>query len=227
MTPKLLPVLACLFCFQLANAQQSFTLTPNPVVGVPEENYLVKAIATFKNLSSTTDTFQWTRVVLQMDPDTNCVLPVTDPYVHWYHGFSQRTFHMAPNQEGPLGVELYDFDETGCCAIVLLKVKKLTPPVDSLDGLYQLRDCQLLAAPEPDAAQINLYPNPANAWFALQHAEKVAALTLIDAEGKVVRRMKARPDHHYPLITEPTGQYYLVLENEQGKTLQVLEFFKQ
>lgn len=227
MTPKLLPVLACLFCFQLANAQQSFSLTPNPVIGVPEDDYIVKALGTFKNLSSTTDTFQWTRVVLQMDPDTNCVLSVTDPYLHWFPGASQRNFLMTPNQEGPLGIELYDFDETGCCAIVLLKVKKLTPPVDSLDGLYQLRDCQLLAAPEPDAPQISLYPNPANAWFALQHADKVAALTLIDADGKMVRRMNARPDHHYPLIAEPAGQYYLVLENEQGKTLRVLEFFKR
>jgi hypothetical protein len=85
----------------------------------------------------------------------------------------------------------------------------------------------LLATSDPDAPQISFYPNPASSWFALQHAEKVAALTLINAEGKVVRRINARPDHHYPLITEPTGLYYLVLENEQGKTLRVLEFFRQ
>lgn len=197
------------------------------VSGTTVDDIAVEALATFTNLSSSTVNFQWTRVILQMEPDTNCIVPVTDPYLHWHPLVSQKNFTMAPNQEGPLGVTLYDVDQAGCCAIVLMKVKRLTPPEDSLEGIYQLRDCQLLAAPEPDAPLISLYPNPATAWFALQHAEKVAALNLIDVEGKLVRRMNARPDHHYPLIAELTGQYYLVLENEQGKTLRVLEFFKR
>lgn len=227
MTPKLLSVLACLLCSQLANAQQSFSLTPNPVFGTPVDDIAVEAMATFKNLSSSTVTYQWNRMILQMDPDTNCIVPVTDPYLHYHPLVSQKNFTLEPNQEGPLGVTLYDFDQADCCAIVWMKVKKLTPPEDSLAGIYQLRDCLLLAAPEPEAPPISLYPNPASSWFALQYAEKVATLTLFNAEGTMVTRLKARPDHHYPMITEPTGLYYLVLENEQGKTLRVLEFFKR
>ncbi|MCC7464725.1 MAG: T9SS type A sorting domain-containing protein [Saprospiraceae bacterium] len=227
MTQKLAALLCLLFCLNLASAQQSFSLSPNPVIGTPIDDTAVEALATFSNLSSSTVTFQWTRVVLQMDPDTNCILPVTDPYLHWVPSAFRKNFTLEPNQEGPLGLTLYDFDQTGCCAIVLMKVKRLTPPEDSLEGIYQLRDCQLLADSEPDAPGIQLFPNPATHWFALQHAEKVAALTLFNADGRLIRRMEARPDQHYPLITEPAGQYYLVLENTRGETLRVLEFFKQ
>ncbi|MFN0175268.1 MAG: T9SS type A sorting domain-containing protein [Saprospiraceae bacterium] len=218
----------CLFLFSLAGiqAQQTFSLTPNPVFGDESDPYEIDGRATVKNLAAFTQNFRWKRTIIRLDNDSLCLTAVTDPYLHWFPGVSEKNFSLDANQEGPLEVTLFDYEETGCCAIVHMKLKKLDAPVDSIEAYYYLRECQPLAVSEIQKSAVQIFPNPAAQYFSLQNAESVSHLTLCDATGKMLKRMKANAENRYGISDLPFGAYYLVLENKEGSIVQVLQFVK-
>lgn len=207
-------------------AQQSFSLIPNPVFGVDKDDYTNEGQAMVKNLSAETESFRWTRTIIRLDHDSICYVPVTDPYLHWFYAVSEKTFQLEPQQEGPLYVTLWDFEESGCCAIVNMKIEKLTGTPDSVDVFYYLRSCQPLAVSSLAQASIEVFPNPTAQYFSLKNAEMVHKLTLCDASGKMLRRIPANSDQRYEVGDLPAGAYFLVLENKEGAILQVLSMAK-
>lgn len=223
---KQLLLFAFLFALPSLRAQQNFSLSPNPVYGTEKEPYEIEAAATIKNLSTTQETFRWTRTVIQLENDSTCQTQVTDPYLHWFHAVSEKTFLLEPGQEGPMNVTLWDFEESGCCAIVHMKLKKLTGAPDSIEAFYYLRTCQPLDVSTIEKPSIKLYPNPVAQYFSLQNAESVHQMTLCDATGRLLRRIPANAENRYGIQNLPFGSYYLVLENMDGGILQVLEFVK-
>jgi hypothetical protein len=215
------------FCAPVALlSAQTISLTPNPVFGEETEEYEVTGEAVVKNLASTAQTFRWTRTIIRLDFDTLCQTQVTDPYNHWFPAVYQRNFPMAPGQEGPLHVALWDFDETGCCAIVHMKVINLDVPTDSVEAFYYLRTCAPLAVKDQPAADIEVYPNPASHFFALKNAENVRQIAVCNANGQLIRRQTANASQQYTADDLPRGAYYLVLENAEGQILQVLQWVK-
>jgi hypothetical protein len=217
---------ALLLCCAAIQAQPTFTLTPNPVFGVDKDDYEVEAAATFKNLSANTETFQWKRTIIRLDNDSICQVPVTDPYLHWFYSVSSKNFNMEPGQAGPLNINLWDFEQSGCCAIVQMKVTRLTGTPDSVEAFYYLRECQTLAVSASENASIELFPNPASQFFSLKNAENVHRLTLCDATGKMLKRMNAQTDNQYNVADLPSGTYFLVLENKENSIIKVLEWAK-
>lgn len=207
-------------------AQQTFSLIPNPVFGIYVDDYITEGRATVKNLSATAETFRWTRTVVQLENDSVCETQVSDPYVHWHPLVSEKTFELEPQQEGPLYVALWDFEETGCCAIVHMKLKKLTGAPDSIEAFYYLRTCQPLAVSEVQESSIEIFPNPVAQYFSLKNANNVSRLTLCDASGKMLRHIPVNTSNRYPIADLPRGAYYLVLQNEKEAILQALEFVK-
>lgn len=210
----------------IALQAQTISLTPIPVYGVPVNDYEINGYATVKNLASTTQTFRWKRTIIRLDFDSLCLTQVTDPYNHWLPTASEKNFVMEPGQEGPLYVALWDFDETGCCAIVHMKVKNLDVPTDSVESFYYLRTCAPLAARDLQAAAIEVYPNPATRFFALKNAENVHRISICDANGKLLRRQTANASQQYETHDLPRGAYFLVLENAAGQLLEVLHWVK-
>jgi len=223
-----LPFLAaCWLSILQGQAQPSFSLTPNPVYGTEQSPVQVDGLATVKNLGATTETFQWTRTILRLDQDSSCFTAVTDPYLHWFYTVSQKSFSLAPGEEGPLNITLWDTEELGCCAIAHMKLKKLGSVPDSLEAFYYLRTCVPLATTEIGTAGVNLFPNPVQQYFSLQHAESVHQMALCDASGKMLRRIPANPTNQYVVQNLPAGVYYLILENAEGSIVQVLELLKR
>ncbi|MBC7776445.1 MAG: T9SS type A sorting domain-containing protein [Phycisphaerae bacterium] len=224
---KQLPLLLafCLYSFA-SQAQQTFTLTPNPVFGDETDPFEVEGRATVKNLAATTQNFRWKRTVIRLDNDSICYTAVTDPNIHWFYTISEKSFSLDAGQEGPLYVSLFDFEASGCCAIVHMKLKKLDAPVDSIEAYYYLRTCQPLAVSEIQKFSVQLFPNPVAQYFSLKNAESVSNLTLCDASGKMLKRMQANLENHYGIADLPLGAYYLVLENKDGSIVQVLQFQK-
>ena len=223
-----LPFLAaCWLSILQGQAQPSFSLTPNPVYGTEQSPVQVDGLATVKNLGATTETFQWTRTILRLDQDSSCFTAVTDPYLHWFYTVSQKSFSLAPGEEGPLNITLWDTEELGCCAIAHMKLKKLGPVPDSLEAFYYLRTCVPLATTEIGTAGVKIFPNPVQQYFSLQHAESVHQMALCDASGKMLRRIPANPTNQYVVQDLPTGVYYLILENAEGSIVQVLELLKR
>lgn len=226
MNNNLLFFAACWLSVLQVQAQQSFSLTPNPVYGTEQSPAQVDGLATVKNLGSTTETFQWTRTILRLDQDSSCFTAVTDPYLHWFYTVSQKSFSLAPGEEGPLNITLWDTEELGCCAIAHMKLKKLGPVPDSLEAFYYLRTCLPLATTEIGTAGVKLFPNPVLQYFSLQHAESVHQMTLCDASGSMIRRIPANSTNQYAVQDLPAGTYYLILENAEGSIVQALELFK-
>lgn len=226
MKPLLAFAALCLFSPTNLLAQQSFSLTPNPVFGVEMLPIEVEGHATVKNLAATTDTFRWKRTIIRLDHDSVCQTAVTDPFLHWFYQVSEKTFWLAPGEEGPLNVTLWDFEETGCCAIVHMKLKKVDSPTDSIEAYYYLRTCQPLAVLEIQKSSVKIFPNPVAQFFSLKNADIVAQLTFCDASGRMLRRIPANPDNRYQVADLPSGAYYLVLENIDGSIVQVVEFVK-
>lgn len=218
---------ACWLSILQGQAQPTFSLTPNPVYGTEQSPVQVDGLATVKNLGSTTETFQWTRTILRLDQDSSCFTAVTDPYLHWFYTVSQKSFSLAPGEEGPLNITLWDTEELGCCAIAHMKLKKLGSVPDSLETFYYLRTCLPLATTEIGKAGIKLFPNPVLQYFSLQHAESVHQMTLFDASGKMLRRIPVNSTNQYAVQDLPAGAYYLILENAEGSILQALELVKR
>ncbi len=212
--------------FTHLQAQQTFTLTPNPVIGEYVDDYINEGRATIKNTTSNTHNFRWKRTIIRLDNDSTCYTAVTDPYLHWYHAVSEKNFTMDAGQEGPLYVTLYDFEQAGCCAIVQMKVKNLDVPTDSIEAYYYLRSCQPLAVLDLQKSSVQVFPNPVAQYFSLQNAKFVHRLTLCDASGKMLKRMQANTEHRYGISDLPLGTFYLVLGNKDGGILQVLQFQK-
>lgn len=219
-------LLAILFSGPSLWAQQTFSLSPNPVFGEYVDDYITEGRATVKNLSATTDTFKWTRTIILLENDSVCETQVTDPYNHWHPMANNKNFILEPNQEGPFYVALWDFQLTGCCAIVHMKVKKLSGTPDSIEAYYYLKTCQPLDVSSIGKSEIKLFPNPASHYFGLQNAETVHQMVLCDATGRFLRRIPANAENRYELQGLPTGAYYLVLENKEEAIIQVLEFVK-
>lgn len=207
-------------------AQQSFSLIPNPVFGEDKDDFMNEGQAMVKNLSTDTETFRWTRTIIRLDHDSICYVPVTDPYLHWFYAVSEKTFQLDPQQEGPLYVTLWDFEESGCCAIVNMKLKKISGTPDSVEAFYYLRSCLPLAVSSIEKASIEVFPNPAAQYFSLKNAEMVRYLTICDATGKMLRRIPANSDQRYEIADLPAGAYFLVLENKERAILQVLSMAK-
>ena len=208
-------------------AQQSFSITPNPVFSEYEDDYIEEARAVIKNLLDTTQNFRWKRTIIRLEHDSVCSTAVADPFIHYFPAVSEKNFWLEPNAEGPLEVSLFDFDLTGCCAIVQLKVKSLDVPSDSIEVYYYMRECQPLSVSAIQKSSIKIFPNPATHYFSLENAASVSSMTLCDATGKMVKRMAFSPTNRYGMADLPLGTYYLVLEDKPGRVLQVLEFVKQ
>jgi len=217
---------AILFTSSTIQAQQTFTLTPNPVFGVVKNEYEEEAAATFKNLSANTETFRWKRTVIRLDNDSICQVPVSDPYLHWFPAVSAKNFDMESGQEGPLNVNLWDFEQTGCCAIIHMKITRLTGVPDSIEALYYLRECQTLAVSDLEKSSVQLFPNPASQFFSLKNAESVSLLTVCDATGKMLKQIQATAENRYSITDFPTGTYFLVVRNTAQSILQVLQLQK-
>lgn len=218
---------ACWLSLLQAHAQPSFSLTPNPVYGTEQSPVQVDGLATVKNLGSVTETFQWTRTIIRLDQDSSCFTAVTDPFLHWFYTVSQKSFSLAPGEEGPLNITLWDTEELGCCAIAHMKLKKLGIAPDSLEAFYYLRTCLPLATIEIEGAGVRLFPNPVLHAFSLHHAESVHQMTLCDASGKMLRRIPANSTNQYVVQDLPAGAYFLILENTEGRIVQALELLKQ
>jgi len=223
---KQLLLYLCLFFSVTTLAQQTFSLTPNPVFGDESDPFEIEGRATVKNLASTTQNFRWTRTIIRLDNDSICFTAVTDPYLHWFYTVSEKNFSLGPNEEGPLYVTLFDFEQVGCCAIAQMKIKNLDVPTDSIEAYYYLRTCQTLAVSEIQKSSVQIFPNPVAQYFSLQHAESVSRITLCDASGKMLKRMQANAENRYGMDGLLQGAYFLVLENKDGSILQVLEFVK-
>jgi len=225
---KQLLLFLCLlwFSFEGIQAQQTFSLTPNPVFGDESDPFEIDGRATVKNLAAVSQNFRWKRTIIRLDNDSICVTAVADPYLHYFPGVSEKNFSLDADQEGPLEVTLFDFEETGCCAIVHMKLTKLDAPVDSIEAYYYLRECQPLAVSEIQKSAVQLFPNPVAQYFSLQNAESVRRFTLCDASGKMLKRMQVSADNRYSITDLPFGAYYLVLENKEGSIVQVLQFVK-
>lgn len=208
-------------------AQTTFSITPNPAYTSYDDTYEVRAEATIKNLSLSTETFRWTRTVLKLENGSGCVTAVGDPFAHYPPGVSTKTFYLDSGQEGPLQVFLFDSDNTGCCAIVNMKVARITGSADSIDVLFYLRECGVLSAPESLSGNAVLSPNPVGDYFSLQNAEAVERIELFDASGKKVRSILAATGRHYWCGDLPSGAYFLVLRNHSDIVLQVLQFSKK
>lgn len=226
---KIYNLLFCVYFFTSTaiQAQQTFTLTPNPIFGVNKSEDEVEAAATVKNLSINTETFRWKRTVIRLDHDSICQVPVTDPYLHFLPMVSARNFDLDPGQEGPLNVNLWDFEHSGCCAIIHMKVSRLTGTPDSIEAFYYLRECQPLATIDPEKSSIQLFPNPASQFFSLKNAESVRYLTLCDATGKMLKRIEANAENQYSVAGLPAGAYFLVAQNTGQRILQVLQLQKE
>lgn len=226
---KLLQLLAIasLLPFSQLFGQTSFSLTPNPVYGVPEGTMEVTGEATIRNLATTTDTFRWKRTIIRLEHDSLCFTNVADPYIDWFKLISERDFVLAPNQQGPMNVTLYDPYETGCCAIVQLKIKKLDLPVDSVTSLYYFRTCPALAVSNLQADDLKLFPNPVSQFFSLQNPVSITQMTLCDESGKMIRQIPTQPNNHYNVADLAPGAYFLVLQDDQGRIWKVLEFVKK
>ncbi|MDZ4682141.1 MAG: hypothetical protein SGI94_16995 [Saprospiraceae bacterium] len=169
---KQLQLFICLilFSFTSIQAQQTFSLTPNPVFGDESDPVQVEGRATVKNLAATAQNFRWKRTIIRLDNDSICFTAVADPYLHWFPDVSEKNFSLDADQEGPLEVTLFDFEETGCCAIVHMKLTKLDAPLDPIEAYYYLRTCQPLAVSEIRKSSVQIFPNPAAQYFSLQNA---------------------------------------------------------
>ncbi len=226
MKPLQLALILCLCPIVSMQAQQTFTLKPNPVFGVVMDPTRIEGSATVKNLASTRDSFSWKRTVIRLDNDSICYTQVSDTYNHWFYLASEKPFWLDPGQEGPMNVTLWDFEELGCCAIVHLKLKKLDAPIDSIESYYYLRTCQPLAVTEIKKASVKVFPNPAVNFFSLENAESVARVTICDATGKMLRRITVNSANQYEIGELSPGFYYLILENSAGSILQVMDWVK-
>lgn len=208
--------------------QSSFSITPNPVYSEYEDDeYVDEAKAVIQNLTGAIQHFKWKRTIIRLEHDSLCAIAVGDPFTHHFPAVSEKTFWLEPNADGLLDVSLFDFEQTGCCAIVQLKVKNLDVPSDSIEVYYYMRECQPLSVSAIQKSVVGIFPNPAVHYFSLQNAASVSSITLCDATGKLVKRMGQSPSNHYGIADLPLGTYYLVLENKDGALLQVLELVKQ
>ncbi len=225
---KQLQLFFCIFWFSFSGiqAQQTFSLTPNPVFGDESDPFEIDGRATVKNLAAVTQNFRWKRTIIRLDNDSLCFTAVTDPYLHWFHIVSEKNFSMDAGQEGPLEVTLFDYEETGCCAIVHMKLTKLDAPIDSIEAYYYLRECQPLAVSAIEKSSIEIFPNPVAQYFSLKNAPSVRHMILCDATGQMLQYIPVNSWNRYEIQGLPIGAYYLTLQNKEGAILQVVQFVK-
>lgn len=210
-------------------AQVNFTITPNPkVVTVPNPPTVtdVVAHAKIKNLTNEPRTFKWTRTTLDITPD--CKTQICDRNNCYFAHVDSKQFTMLAQEDSTLDVHLVSNDPAVpalCCAIVHLKVEEVGNPDNTLTGIYIFEGCTS-GTTTVGRASVRLFPNPAADFFALENAEKVAAIRVFSMDGRVVKEFEAAPGSRYPIADLPAGAYILALQNPQAETIGALELRK-
>jgi hypothetical protein len=209
----------------LMSAQASFTMVSNPAV-VPAESPEpdIEAEMTITNLQNITKTLRWTRNVVSMTGP--CQTQVCDPNLCWVPSVSTKTFQLAPNQVSPIIVHLVNSSQVQCCAIIDVHFANVDEATDSLTARFVF-DCATGTKDLIQVSDIVLFPNPTATDFTLTNAETATAMRIYAADGREVAYFQATPDHHYRLPEQPSGVYYIVLENKDGQKFRAIQLQKE
>lgn len=223
----LLPLCSILFFTSVLVAQVTITLTPNPVPGTTLDSVYWEAEAVIQNQSATADTFVWERTIIQIEPDSLCLTAVADINAHYPPHVSTRTFVLDAGQSGPLDVFMFGMlNEPPCCGIVHLDVTDVNNPQNTLTGVYLFGECTT-GTGAPANPPVTAFPNPADEFLQLQHAENVRAVRFYTLDGRLVSRMDRTGGPIYPLGALTAGTYLAVLEDENGRFFQAIEVIKR
>lgn len=208
------------------SGQATFSVTP-------VEAYLnwnsFQASATIKNLTNEDISVRWTKKVIFAGQDSTCQFGVFDPFVEVPPNFTTRLMPLPAGFEGEIGIWLLgcEPDTNNYCAVLLLQMKNVKVPSDTIDVLYVLGNCPVVSTEEKPIVQISCSPNPVQAVITLINAEAVEYLRIFDNNGRAVARFNAAPNQNYDLSPLPSGNYILLAEDKNHQFLQVLKIQKR
>jgi len=208
-----------------AVAQTTFKLSPSPAwISNPPSVFDSPAKSKIVNRTNAVITLRWQRIIVSVPAGIET--QVCDVNLCYAAHISTRTFELAPLDTGNLDLHFVNLTAVGVdpAAEVHVKITNVNVPTDTFVGVYRYTTVPLSAKGATALSNVRLYPNPGTTFFALENAEGVAAVQLSHADGRVIRRFQATPDHRYETADLPSGTYFVTLENDKGIPLRTLEW---
>ncbi|MFN0015744.1 MAG: T9SS type A sorting domain-containing protein [Saprospiraceae bacterium] len=217
----------CLGFSTLISAQTSFSVSDLEVWEIVPLNATdVEGHFTITNLTNTTQTIRWTRIVV--DTTSGCETQVCDINLCYLPFVSTRTFDLTGNSTGNIIMHFLNPDSiVGASGVIRLKMTNENIPADSVTVTFLFTPSTSSTDNPLPAATVKVYPNPTTDYFLLENAEAVQRIRLFSLDNREVANFAANPAERYSLAGQPAGTYILVLEDEQGRTFQAAELVKR
>ncbi len=214
------------FALPLGWAQTTFSVSATEVwKTAPHTEQDVEAHFNISNLTNQVQTIRWTRTEVSITP--GCQSQVCDLNLCYTPPVNSKTFDMQPNQTGTIIMHFLNYDTIpGAEAVIRLKLANENQPSDSTVVMFYFSTTSSVRDGLP-APSVRAYPNPTAEGFWLEGADAVRAVRVMALSGREVARFWAFPNAYYSLSEQPVGTYFVLLEDERGRTFQVLEVVRR
>ncbi|MBL7774921.1 MAG: T9SS type A sorting domain-containing protein [Saprospiraceae bacterium] len=207
-------------------AQTTFSVSATQVWTIaPHHEPDVEGHFTITNTTNSTQTIRWTRT--EVEKTAGCYTQVCDLNLCYTPIVSTKTFDIPANTSGNIIMHFLNYDSiVGASGIIRLKMSNENNPADSVNVTF-LFTSPLSGAADLPLANVKVYPNPTTDFFQLENADAVSRIRVFSAEAREVARFTATPGERYALASQPAGNYFLALEDNQGRVFQRIHLVKK
>jgi Secretion system C-terminal sorting domain len=217
-------LLALFFSLNILNSYTQVTITITPqvqTVGVNPDSMEIRAKATFKNTSTVTKKFTWTRNVMNIS--TGWTTQVCDSKGCWIPsvGTAPEQIELAPNATSNLDVYIRPEKKQGA-ATIEVKVFEVGNETNTVTGRYLFSTTTRAKETNINNANIRIYPNPTIDYFQLTEDDGIDKVVIYNIIGRQMRTYKVTDNGKYNVNDLPEGLYIIRLLAANGATVKTI-----
>jgi Secretion system C-terminal sorting domain len=203
-------------------AQVTITITPQvQTVGVNPDSTEIRAKATFKNTSTVTKKFTWSRNVMNIT--TGWITQVCDSKGCWIPsvGTAPEQIELAPNATSNLDVYIRPEKKQGA-ATIEVKVFEVGNETNTVTGRYLFSTTTRAKETNVSNANIRIYPNPTIDYFQITEDDGIDKVVIYNIIGRQMRTYKVTDNGKYNVNDLPEGLYIIRLLASNGSTVKTI-----
>ncbi len=209
-------------------AQATIKLSPDQVsVEVDKTQFETVAHSMIINTSDSTKTFRWVRKVESISMGWKSAICDINACYNTDIDSTPSDFYLelAPGDSSILDVHIRPGGLDGSAHIKVL-LEEVGNPGNSVEGTFLFNET-ISSAAEVEVSNVQIFPNPVDAYFQLSSYDEVAHVMLYTIAGSLVREYISYPGEKFDVVGQQRGMYLVRILNRDKKVLKTVVMHKQ